>query len=230
MPVSLSTVTSPLIVSVFEQFLDWCQKNRSPRTYEWSKNHIQSFINSLKDKELGTDDLKPFHVQEWVDAKSTWGKNQKRGAITAVQRAFSWAEKMGHIIKSPIRYVEKPAPKRREQVLTISEFQGLLSRVHDDAFRDVLEFCLETSARVQEACLIEAEHFAAARGRIEIPPEEAKGKERWRIIYLTKQRRSFVVWSWRVHSARFLETRRVTNGMPRRLTKREAFQMLSMSF
>lgn len=174
-----------LVAEVFEKFLDWCEKNRSPRTYEWSRNHIQSFLDSLPDTRLAVDALRPFHVAEWVDAKPTWGPNHRRGAITAVQRAFSWAEKVGHIRKSPVRHVEKPHPKRREQVLTPAEFDALLGHVHDDAFRDVLVFCWETGCRVQEVRVLEARHYKADRGRFELPPSEAKGKRRWRLIYLT---------------------------------------------
>ena len=186
-PVAVRTVPD-----VFDTFLEWCQMNRSPRTYEWSRNHIQSFLDSLPDKQLPVDDLKPFHVQQWVDSnkiakagRRAWGVNHCRGAIVAVQRAFAWAEKIGHIVKSPIRHIEKPAPQRREQVLTPAEFEALLSRVRDAAFRDVLEFCWETGCRVQEVRLLEAEHHKPDRGRFELPPRKAKGKRRWRSIYLT---------------------------------------------
>jgi integrase len=127
-----------------------------------------------------------------VDAKPTWGPNHRRGAVTAVQRAFSWAEKVGHILKSPVRYVEKPPPKRREQVLSAAEFQALLSKVRDRPFRDVLEFCWETGARVQEVRVIEAAHFKADQGRVEIPPALAKGQKRWRVIYLTARAQEVV--------------------------------------
>lgn len=93
---------------------------------------------------------------------------------------------MGHIVKSPIRRIEKPAPKRREQVLTPAEFDTLIAHVKDVAFRDVLTFCWETGARVQEVRLIRSEHFKPGAGRVEIPPPEAKGKKRWRVIYLTE--------------------------------------------
>ena len=182
------TVRSGLLVAeVFEKYLDWCQKHRSPRSYEWYQNHIQSFLDSTSDARLTTDELKPYHVIEWVDAKPTWGDMHRRGAITAVQRAFTWAEKMGHIQKSPIRHIEKPAPKRREQVLTSIEFDALLIHVRDEAFRDVLVFCWETGCRVQEVRIIEAKHFKAERGRVELPPAQAKGKRRWRLIYLTEK-------------------------------------------
>ena len=169
------------VAGVFEKFLDWCSKNRSPRTYEWSRNHIQSFVNALKARSLSpatvpAEDLRPFHVTEWVDAnrvpqqgRRVWGPNHCRGAIVAVQRAFTWAEKQGHIQKSPIRHVEKPPQKRREQSLTPAEFATLLSHVQDDVFRDVLEFCWETGCRVQELRLLAAEHYKPDRGRFELP-------------------------------------------------------------
>jgi site-specific recombinase XerD len=189
----VSSAQSALTVpDVFDAFLEWCQRNRSPRTYEWSRNHIQSFLDSLAAKRLPVDELKPFHVQQWVDSKSTWGPSHTRGAIVAVQRAFAWAEKLGHIAKSPIRHVEKPAARRREQVLTPAEFENLLGRFKDAAFRDVLEFCWETGARVQEVRLIEAAHFKPGRGRVEIPPSRAKGKKRWRLIYLTDRAEEIV--------------------------------------
>jgi integrase len=180
------------VPDVFDLYLEWCQKNRSERTFQWSQNHIQSFLDSLAVQRLPADDLRPFHVQQWVDAKPKWGPNHTRGAIVAVQRAFSWAEKLGHLTKSPIRHVEKPAPKRREQVLSRADFDALLSRVSDDPFRDVLEFCWETGARVQEVRLIEAEHYRTDRGRIEIPPRQAKGKRRWRIVFLTERAAAIV--------------------------------------
>jgi integrase len=198
-PIVIQTA-EPSVPDVFDTFLEWCQKNRSPRTYEWSRNHIQNFLDSLAEKRLLVSDLKPFHVQQWVDSKDTWGANHTRGAITAVQRAFSWAEKIGHIAKSPIRFIEKPAPKRREQVLTKAEFDRLLAEVKDAAFRDVLEFCWETGCRVQEVRLIEASHFRADRGRIEIPPGMAKGKKRWRIIYLTDRAEAIVRRLHKLHS------------------------------
>lgn len=189
---------------VFEKFLEWCQGNRSERTYEWSRNHIQSFVNALKARgepagKLPATDLKPFHVSEWVDenrkkrpGKRAWGPNHSRGAITAVKRAYAWAVNEGHIDRNPIRGVKKPPAKRREQVLTRGEFDHLLSQVKDAAFRDVLEFCWETGCRVQEVRVLEAEHYKADRGRFELPPTQAKGKKRWRLIYLTPRAEEIV--------------------------------------
>jgi integrase/recombinase XerC len=127
--------------------------------------------------------LKPLHIVEWADSYSTWGANQKRGAIIAVQRPFNWAIKMGYIDRNPVVGVEKPKPVRREEYVTPEQFGKLLDRyAPGDPFRDLLEFLWETGCRPGEARHIEPRHFKA--GRFEIPPAEAKGKKRWRIIRL----------------------------------------------
>ncbi|MCE9560826.1 MAG: tyrosine-type recombinase/integrase [Planctomycetes bacterium] len=175
-----------LVCRVIDLFVGWSLTHRPGRTAQWYQKHLQSFLDSLPDAAtLTADQLKRHHVTNWVDAHGTWGANHRRGAITAVQRAFTWAEREGHITRSPIRGIEKPPAKRREQVLTLPEFQSLLTRIKEPAFRDVLEFCWETGSRVQEVRLIESQHVRFDRGRIELPPQQAKGKKRWRMIYLT---------------------------------------------
>jgi integrase len=175
-----------LACRVIDLFVGWSHTHRPGRTAEWYQDHLQSFLDSLPDAAtLTVDGLKRLHVTNWIDAHPGWGPNHRRGAITAVQRAFAWAEREGHIPKSPVRGIEKPPAKRREQVLTDAEFRELLARVKEPCFRDVLDFCWETGCRVQEIRLIEARHLRLDRGRVELPPPEAKGKKRWRFIYLT---------------------------------------------
>lgn len=180
--------TAPLTVGeVFEKFLDWCQKHRSARTYEWARGHIQGFCDHLRTaRTLPAADLRPFHVVEWVDGKPTWGANQKRGAIVAVTRPFNWAAKLGYLAVSPVRGVEKPAPTKRDSRMTAADFATLLSHVKDEPFRDLLTFAYEAGCRPQEARLIEARHLNPDQSRVEIPPQEAKGKRRWRVIYLSE--------------------------------------------
>ncbi len=171
---------------VFEKFLDWCQKHRSERTYEWSKKHIQRFCDHLKTaRTMPATDLRPFHVVEYVDSKNTWGANQKRGAIVALTRPFNWAAKLGYVTASPVRGIEKPQAKKRDSRMTPEDFATLLGFVTDEPFRDLLTFAYEAGCRPQEARLIEARHLKPEQHRAEIPPEEAKGKKRWRVIYLS---------------------------------------------
>jgi integrase len=171
------------VVAILEAYLDWCQKHRAPRTYDWYRDYVQSFAESIP-RDLAVGQLKPIHVQRWVDAKPGWGRG-KRGAIAAVQRAFNWAAKMGLIASSPVRHVEKPAPGRRDVVITPEEYAWILGRVGDEPFRDLLTVCRETGCRPQEILAVEAWHVDLAGGRWVFPPDEAKGKKRHRVVYLT---------------------------------------------
>ncbi len=186
---AVPTPTTPETITVgqvFEKFLDWCQMHRSPRTYEWSKKHIQQFCDRLQiARSMPATNLRPYHIAEWVDSKDTWGANQKRGAIVALTRPFNWAAKLGYIAVSPVRGVEKPAATKRDSRMTAADFEQLLTLVKDDPFRNLLIFAYEVGCRPQEARLIEARHLKLDQHRIEIPPQEAKGKKRWRVIYLS---------------------------------------------
>ncbi len=163
-------------------------KHRSARTYEWSQGHIQSFCDHLKNaRTLPASDLRPFHLVEWMDSKKTWGDNQKRNACGAVTRPFNWAEKLGYIPANPVRGVEKPTPTKRDSRMSPVDFSTILAHVKDEPFRDLLTFAYEAGRRPQEARLLEARHLKPEHYRIEIPPKEAKGKKRWRVIYLSEK-------------------------------------------
>jgi integrase len=170
-------------VSVLDAFLDWCQKHRAPRTYDWYRDYLQSFARSIP-RALSVERLKPIHVQQWVDSQPGWGRG-KRGAITAVQRAFNWAAKMGLIETRPVRHVEKPRAGRRDVVITPEEYAWILGQVKDEEFRDLLIVCWETGCRPQEVLAVEARHVDLDGGRWVFPPDEAKGKKAHRVVYLT---------------------------------------------
>jgi integrase len=189
----------PSVGEVFDKFLEWCQQKKAPRTYEWYKGHIQDFCDALKARpqqlrpsRLPADQLRPFHVSEWVDGHATWGSNQKRGAIVAVTRPFNWAAKQGYLDASPVRGVEKPEAVKRASRLTPEHFAELIALVRDRPFRDLLEFSYEVGCRPQEARHVERRHVRLDLHRIEIPPEEAKGKRRWRVIYLSDKAEEIV--------------------------------------
>lgn len=180
------TASGLTVAEVFEKYLDWCEKHRSPRTYEWTKKHVQAFCDRLLTaRTMPASQLRPFHLIEWVDGMPTWGPNQKRGAIVAVQRPFNWAAKLGYIDASPVRGVEKPKAKRREQYVSPKDFARLLAQYKEgDPFRDLLVFSWETGCRPQEARQLEPRHLVEKFRRFDIPPAEAKGKKRWRVIRL----------------------------------------------
>lgn len=172
------------VAELFDKFLDWTQRHKAARTYEWYRDHLQKFLDHLG-KPLAVDALKPFHVFEWTDAHNDWSPAYRRGAITAVQRPFNWAEELGYIPASPVKRIKKPQPQRRESHLTPEEFTALLERFPDgDPFRSLLLCCWYSGCRPQEAIHLEARHVHLAAECIVIPKEEAKGKRKARVILL----------------------------------------------
>ena len=50
-------VATDLVVGIIEGFLEWCQRRvdqgeRTPRTYKWYKQHLQSFVDWLPAPQL----------------------------------------------------------------------------------------------------------------------------------------------------------------------------------
>jgi integrase len=175
------------VAEIFEKFFDWSQKHRAEKTYEWLQYRIQMFITALGGSAtMAVAALKPFHVVEWLDKHPTWSGNYRHGIIRAIQRPFNWAVKLGYIDVNPIRHVEKPQPTRREQVITPEQWPAIRDHYHHgDPFRDLLEFAWETGCRPQEIKKIEARHVQMAAHRVLFPKDEAKGKKRPRVIYMT---------------------------------------------
>ncbi len=176
----------PFVGEILDKFLDWCKKNRAERTFEWYRDHIQSFLNSLANPaSMLVTDLKPFHVIEWTDENPDWSPAYKRGAIIAVQRPFNWAEELGYFPTNPIKKVKKPTPQRRENPISPDDFTTILGLVKEsDPFRDLLLFSWYTGCRPQEARHIEPRHVQLPNECIVIPKDEAKGKRRARVIFL----------------------------------------------
>ncbi len=174
--------TQPVLV-IIDEFLDWCQKHRSPDTFRWYKDRLNWFCQSIS-PDLTVDQLKPFHVQKWVDSRGAMASGTQRNLIAAVKRAMRWGEEMGHVDQSPLAHMRKPACGRKEQIVTPEEFQKILAVVKDEKFQDLLTVSFETGARPQEALRVEARHVDLGNARWVFPPSEAKGGRLPRVVYL----------------------------------------------
>lgn len=167
------------------KYLAWCKKHRSPRSYEWYEGHLSNFLKYPGIAEIPAADLKPYHVSEWIDSKTTWGDTYKGGGIISVKRVYNWAIELGYSEINPITRLKKPTPKRREIFMRKEDFEDILSRLTaNDPFRDLLEFVWATGCRPQEVRHIEPRHVDLVHERIVFPAEESKGKRSKRVIYL----------------------------------------------
>lgn len=182
--------TSDSVASLCNLYLEWCEKKRAPRTYESFCYYLSSFVRSIGTK-LRIRDLKPMHITNWL-SDTNWNETTQSTGVRYVKRVFNWARKEGRLDFNPIREVESPTPKRREHATTSEQHELTLSLVSDESFRDYLTFLSETGARPQEAKIVEASHCQLDLNRIVLPPSNAKGKEDYRVIYLTLASRALV--------------------------------------
>jgi integrase len=177
-------VTSDLAVAVIDQFLDWVERRKAPRTYEWYRRHLQNFARSIP-KDLSVSRLKPHHVTQVLDAHDDWSPSTKHGFARCVQRAFRWAADEGLIPRSPLAGLTKPEAEARDIVISEEEYQEILSVVNEPSLHDLLIVAWESGARPRELCSVEARHVQLEHGRWVIPRKQAKGKRLPRVVYLT---------------------------------------------
>jgi hypothetical protein len=140
----VTAVTAPpqvppdqLVVVIVDEYLDWCQKHRSPDTYRWYKDRLDDFCQAIT-AELTVDRLKPHHVQKWVDARNGLASGSRRNLIAAVKRALNWAEEQGYVARSPLAHMRKPGCGRKGQIVSDAEFRAILDHTKDQQFRDLL--------------------------------------------------------------------------------------------
>lgn len=178
------TPSSPRVAPILDAFLTWLRKrveegSKARRTFDWYSDYLRSFADTVPD--LAADQLQPIHVYRWVDSHPGWTTG-KRGAMTAVQRAFSWAAKAGLIAKSPLTGLEKPPAGRREQLVSEEEYAEVLSLVKYPEARDLLELSWNTGMRPHELFTAEARFLEDAR--IVFPVKLSKGRKVQRVVYL----------------------------------------------
>lgn len=173
---------SESVVFLIDRFLDWCQKNRAAETYRWYLDRLQAFVLTI-DPDLKVAELKPYHVQAWVDGGTDWSNGTRRNAIASVKRVFIWAEEQGYIERSPIAHLRKPRCGKKEVVVPEPHYRQMLELSKDEQFRDLLTVTWETGCRPQESLRVEARHVDVANQRWVIPV--TPGKPDNRVVYMT---------------------------------------------
>ena len=176
------TTTSKSLVGIIDSFLEWTRKQKSPHTYEWYRYRLQRFVEKYPN--LSVEELKPFHVQEWVDGYQ-FSVTSRRNYLRSVKRCLKWATRQGYIERSPIADLEVPAGESREGLVSEEEFENLLAQVSDPEFRDLLLVTWETGCRPQESLRVEARHVDLQNRRWVFPKSESKTKRLSRVVYLS---------------------------------------------
>ena len=169
------------VLAIIDAFLDWCAKHRAGDTYEWYQSRLERFARAYPDLLVG--DLRPYHVQEWIDAMDV-SSGTKKNYCRSVKRCLRWAKKQGYVEGNPIEDMEQPKGGKREVVLSQEEYDELFSLAADVTFRDLLTVTWETGCRPQESLRVEARHVDLTNHRWVFPESEAK-TDLPRVVYLT---------------------------------------------
>ena len=82
-------VPSGSLLAIIDAFLDWCQKHRAPDTYEWYRCRLERLAQ--RHPNLRAVDLRPFHVQQWIDAMDV-SSGTKRNYCRSIKRCMRWAK------------------------------------------------------------------------------------------------------------------------------------------
>lgn len=175
------TVDSASLIAIIDAFLEWVQKNRAARTYEWFQYRLQRFVD--KHPDMQSADLKPFHVTKWADSY-TLSITSRRNYLRSVKRCLAWAVKQGYLEKSPVADLEVPAAERREKPVTPVAFTALLAAVKRPEHKDLLNLAWFSGGRPQELIRVQARHLDETNQRFVFPLKESKGKRKVRVIYL----------------------------------------------
>jgi integrase len=181
-PAPVAAGTATLVVVLCDKFLGWVQRHRSPGTYQWYWWRLQCFARRYP--ALTIDELKPYHVQEWVDGQ-TIATTTQRNCIRAVKRCIRWAYRQGYIDANPIVELEAPSAERREVLISEDEYAELLGAIREPGFYDLVVTSWETGCRPQESLRVEARHVDLKNQRWVFPKEESKTKTLLRVVYLT---------------------------------------------
>lgn len=180
-PKKAVVVSSDSILAIIDTFLDWCHKHRAPDTYEWYRYRLERFAKRYPN--LSVADLRPFHVQEWID-EMPLSSGSKRNFCRAIKRCMRWAKRQGYVDINAIADLEQPKAGKRETVISVDEFNDILDVTANSEFIDLLNVTWETGCRPQESLRVEARHVDLVNQRWIFSESEAK-TDQPRIVYLT---------------------------------------------
>jgi len=82
----IAKVTSQSFAVIADSFLDWLTKNRATETFGWYQYRLERFCQTYPD--LLAVDIRPYHVQKWVDSYDYLSQTSRRNYIRSVKARF----------------------------------------------------------------------------------------------------------------------------------------------
>jgi integrase len=171
---------------VCELFVVFARTNLKPKTHEGYKRFLLPFAAHVGN--IDGNEVQPKHVTRFLEQCPAWGKTTRYNAITAIKRAWNWADNEGHLTLNLLAKMKKPRPARREEIPDDREIARFLATAKPD-FRLFLDFLYATGCRPGEATIIERRHVDLANRevRFRIGEDKTSGKTgKPRVIHLSE--------------------------------------------
>lgn len=149
------------VAEVIDRFLDHSAANHVPTTFDNYKFYITPFAEAHG--RLLAHELKPLHATGWMDRRKM-KKGGRRAFVTALKRAFAWADEQGLIADTPLRKLKKPKGGRRNRTLSLEEREQIMAAIRDDRFRDFVFALQETGCRPGEIAAVTADDINLEEG------------------------------------------------------------------
>lgn len=143
-------------------------KASTANVYTW---FLEEF--GRKHQKLDANKLQPKHVNEYLAAKTSWGKTTRHHAIATIKQAWKWANDEGYIAHNGISAMKKPRAQKRTEIMGEAETAKFLVHAKPE-LRDLLTFVWLTGCRPGEAAMIERRHVNLANAEIRFKIGEDK--------------------------------------------------------
>ncbi|MFA8018327.1 phage integrase SAM-like domain-containing protein [Bremerella cremea] len=106
-----------------QAYLDWCEANRKPNTYERHRYFLKSFVEHIG-KRLRPSQLRVHHVRKWHEGLGV-GTTTQNDAVGIVQRMLNWGVEQEYLDRNPIAGMKKPRRKRRDVFYTPEQMRAI---------------------------------------------------------------------------------------------------------
>ncbi len=98
-------------------------------TFTRRQNDLLAFMVHGSTATMTVEELKPYHVKDWLNTKETWGATTRRHAAEAIKRAIKWAYDDGRITANPLKTLKVDKGEPRDHLVTDHEWLTIFGQL-----------------------------------------------------------------------------------------------------
>lgn len=169
---------TPTVAEVLDEYMDHLGKRVRDGTLTAKTLEVSAFLIAPFAKEAGglaADELRPGHVEAWLDGRTTWGPTTRSDAVAAIRAAFRHAVRRRMLESDPTSAICRPRRgDRRGSIASAADLAAIRAHILSPAFRDYFDFLWLTGCRPGEAARIEARHVDFGAGVVVLPEHKTR--------------------------------------------------------